>query len=146
MTNAYFSAILPTHVDAVWAIARDFGDYRLFTSGRGKAFVEDGKRGDCVGAIRNATLDGRTVRQRLLGHSDVERRYQYEFCGPVPLPIENYFSTLQFRPVIASGQTFVEWTASFDCALDQREVLRRQLEGLFSTWIGSLNDSIQSST
>ncbi|SDR48533.1 Polyketide cyclase / dehydrase and lipid transport [Rhizobiales bacterium GAS113] len=145
MTTAYFSAVLPADVDNVWAVARDFGNYRLFTSGRGETLVEDEKRGDCVGAIRKATLDGRTVRQRLLSHSDADRCYQYEFCDQAPLPIENYLATLQFRPVVKDAQTFVEWTATFDCALDQRETIRRQLEGLFSTWISSLDDAIQNS-
>src|SRR5579883_3238474 len=70
MTRASYSAVIPAPVDDVWAIARDFGNYRLFTHGRGESFVEDGRSGDSVGAIRNATLDGRTVRQRLLSHSD----------------------------------------------------------------------------
>jgi hypothetical protein len=144
MTTAYFSAILPAHVDQVWAVARDFGNYRLFTAGRGEAFVEDEKRGDCVGAIRNATLDGQTVRQRLLSHSDADRRYQYEFCDQAPFAMENYLATLQFRPVVQNGQTFVEWTASFDCAQDQRGTLRDKLEGLFATWFRSLNGAIQS--
>jgi hypothetical protein len=142
MTNAYFSAVLPAPIDAVWAIARDFGDYRLFTSGRGEALVEDGKPGDCVGAVRRATLDGRTVRQRLLSLSDVERRYEYEFCGEAPLPIENYFASLQFAPVVRTDETFVEWSASFDCELDRRDVICCQMQGLFSTWIGSLQDAI----
>jgi hypothetical protein len=51
----------------------DFGNYRLFTSGQGDAFIEGGMRGDAVGAIRNATLNGVTVRQRLRAHSDAER-------------------------------------------------------------------------
>ena len=142
MTNAYFSAVLPAPIDAVWAIARDFGDYRLFTSGRGEALVEDGKPGDCVGAVRRATLDARTVRQRLLSLSEVERRYEYEFCGEPPLPIENYLASLQFAPVVTSGETFVEWSASFDCELDRREAIRRQMESLFSSWVGSLQAAI----
>ena len=143
MTIAYFSATLPTNVDDVWAIVRDFGNYRLFTADRGEVFIEDGKRGDCVGAIRNATLDGQTVRQRLLTHSDVERRYQYEFCGTPPFPFENYVACLQFRPIVENRHTFVEWSATFDCDLEQAEPLRRKLEGLFATWFQSLKQSTQ---
>jgi hypothetical protein len=61
--TACFSAVLPAPVDADWAVARDLGDYRLFTSGRGEVLVEDGRSGDSVGAVRRACLDGRTVRQ-----------------------------------------------------------------------------------
>lgn len=143
MTTAYFGAVLPVDVDTVWAIARDFGNYHLFTSGRGEVFVEEGKRGDCVGAIRNATLDGGTVRQRLISHSDFDHRYQYEFCGDPPFPFENYLATLHFRPVVQNGQTFAEWTATFDCNLDQREIIRHQLENLFAIWFNSLNSQIR---
>ena len=140
---ACFSAVLPAPVDVVWAVARDFGDYRLFTSGRGDAFVEDGRSGDSVGAVRRACLDGRTVRQRLLSHSDADRSYQYEFCGPPPLFLESYLATLCFWPVVASDQTFVEWRADFECAAERRESLRRELESLFAVWIASLSEVVR---
>jgi hypothetical protein len=142
IVRAYYSAVIPAAASAVWAIARDFGNYRLFTSGKGEAFVEDGKSGDIVGAIRNATLDGRNVRQRLLGHSDQEMFYHYEFCDRAPLPIENYLATLQFRPIVKDGSTFVEWTATFDCEAADRESLRQSLEKMSSIWIASLSDAI----
>jgi polyketide cyclase/dehydrase/lipid transport protein len=141
--RAYYSAVIPSPASAVWAIARDFGNYRLFTSGKGEAFIEDGKSGDCVGAIRNATLDGRHVRQRLLGHSDQDMFHHYEFCDRAPLAIENYLATLQFRPIVESQSTFVEWTATFDCLTADREDLRQNIEKMFSIWIGSLKTAIE---
>jgi hypothetical protein len=144
--RAYYSAVIPSSADAVWALARDFGQYLLFTSGKGEAFIEDGRSGDSVGAIRNATLDGRCVRQRLLAHSDRELFYQYEFCEAAPLPIENYLSTLQFKPIVETGSTFVEWTATFDCAASDRESLRQNLEKMFSVWIASLRHAMAERT
>jgi hypothetical protein len=141
--RAYHSAVISCPAAAVWAIARDFGNYLLFTSGRGEVFVEDGKSGDSVGAVRNATLDGRNVRQRLLGHSDREMFYHYEFCDRAPLPIENYVATLQFRPIVETGSTFVEWSASFDCETAVRDDLRQNLERMFSMWIASLRKAIE---
>jgi hypothetical protein len=142
MAKAYYSTEIPVAVDALWAIVRDFGNYRLFTSGRGEAFVEEGRRGDSVGAIRNATLDGRTVRQRLLAHSDIERFYTYEFCGEPPFPIANYVATLQLRPIVESGSTLLEWTASFDASPAERETMKKQIERLFSDWVVSLKEPI----
>ena len=101
------------------------------------------KSGDSVGAVRNATLDGRNVRQRLLAHSDLEMFHQYEFCDRAPLPIENYRATLQFRPIVEAGSTFVEWTATFDCEAADREDLRQNLEKMFSSWIGSLRNAVK---
>lgn len=141
--RAYYSAVIAVPVTRVWAIARDFGNYRLFTSGKGETFVEDGKSGDSVGAIRNATLNERTVRQRLLSHSDYEMFHQYEFCDRAPLPIENYLATLQFRPIIEAGWTFVEWSATFDCEAADRESLRQNLERMFAIWIASLKQMVE---
>ena len=142
MATAHWSTEIPVPVDALWAIVRDFGNYRLFTSGRGEAFVEGGRRGDSVGAIRNATLDGRTVRQRLLAHSDVERFYTYEFRGEPPLPIENYVATLRLKPIVENGSTFLEWTAGFDASPGERAAMKAQLERLFSVWVRSLKETI----
>ncbi len=142
MTTAYVSTVLDAPVAAVWARVRDFGDYRLFTAGRGEVFIEDGRAGDAVGAVRVATLDGRTVRQRLLGHSDLDRSYTYAFCGAAPFPFDNYVATLRVRPIIETGRTFAEWTATFDCEPDQRDPLRARLESLFAAWLGSLAAAI----
>jgi hypothetical protein len=143
IVKAYYGAVIPSPASVVWAVARDFGNYLLFTSGRGEVFVEDGKSGDSVGAIRNATLDGRNVRQRLLGHSDSEMFHHYEFCDRAPIPIENYLATPQFRPIVEAGSTFVEWTATFDCESADRDDLRQKLEKMFSNFIGSLRNAIE---
>ena len=41
MTSVYFSAVLSQPAEKVWAVDRDFGDYRLFTSGRGEVHMEE---------------------------------------------------------------------------------------------------------
>jgi hypothetical protein len=67
----------------------------------------------------------------------------YEFCGRAPLPSENYLATLQFRPIVEDGSTFVEWTATFDCESADCGSLRQNLEKMFSTWIASLSNAIE---
>lgn len=141
MKTAHFSSEIAIPINALWAVVRDFGNYLLFTSGQGEAFVE-GRRGDSVGAIRNATLNGNTVRQRLLAHSDIECFYTYEFCSEPPFPIKNYVATLQLKPIVANGSTFLKWTANFDASPAEREKIKKQLENSFCLWVSSLTKTV----
>jgi len=138
MTTSRFSREIPVPVDYARSIARDFGNYRLFTSGRGDACIEGGMRGDTVGAIRNATLNGVTVRQRLLAHSDAERFYRHEFCGQPPFPVENFVATLQLKPNLPSGSALLDWSAHFDAPPGESETMKRRLENSFAGWAASL--------
>jgi hypothetical protein len=54
----------------------------------------------------------------------------------------DYVATLQFRPIVETRSTFVEWTATFDCESAERESLRQTLEKMFSIWIASLDKAI----
>jgi hypothetical protein len=142
MPSAFYSAVIPAPIDGVWTVARDFGNYRLFTSGRGDVIMEEGKAGDCVGAVRAAVLDGGMIRQRLLAHSDEDRCYTYEFCSAPPLPMKNYVATLRFRPIVEIEQTLVEWCARFDCDLAAGDGIRERLEKMFAAWIASLRQAV----
>ncbi|MEN0138918.1 MAG: SRPBCC family protein [Rhodococcus sp. (in: high G+C Gram-positive bacteria)] len=55
--------------------------------------------------------DGRPARERIVEHSDSERRYTYEYLDG-PLPLKQYRSTISVRDA-TSGACTVEWTATF---------------------------------
>ena len=93
MAKAYFSTVLDHRAESVWAAVRDFGNY-AWAGVVAETSIERGKAGDAVGAVRNVRTAERTLRQRLLAHSDLERSYTYELCEPVPLPVANYQATL----------------------------------------------------
>jgi hypothetical protein len=85
--------------------------------------------------------DGIARRQVLLGHSDQDRSYTYAICDPPYLPLENYVSTIRVTPVIESGKAFVKWSATFDCAADERTRWVNFFENDgFAKWLGALRE------
>jgi len=142
MAKAYYSTVFPQPAEAVWEIIRDFNNYPVWVGGAGESRIEEGKSGDAVGAVRNAQYRGRTIRQRLLGLSDVERTQTYGFCGPASLPVEGFEATLRVTPIVDGDRSFVEWWASFDCEPGQRDELTGTLRGWFAQWLESLRGAL----
>ncbi len=138
MATAYYSIVLDQPADDVWAAIRPF-DHYAWAGVEADTTIEDGKAGDQVGAIRRVRSGGGLIRQQLLAHSDVERLYTYQLCEPAPFPVRDYQATIRVRPVVESGGAFVEWSASFDCATDERERWIGHFENDgFAKWLAAL--------
>ncbi len=138
MATAYYSIVLDQSADDVWAMIRPF-DHYAWAGVEADTAIEGGKAGDQVGAVRRVQSGGRLIRQQLLAHSDLERFYTYRLCEPAPFPVRDYQATIRVRPVVESGRAFVEWSASFDCAADDRERWIRYFENEgFAKWLGAL--------
>lgn len=145
MAKSYFSTVLEQGADDVWTVVRDFGNYE-WAGVVAQTSIEEGKPGDAVGAVRTVRTPDRTLRQRLLAHSDLERSYTYELCEPGPLAVRNYQATLRVTPVVDGSRSFVEWWASFDCAPEERERWTSYFrdEG-FAKWLGGLRRYLHAS-
>jgi hypothetical protein len=139
MARSYYSIVLDHTADEVWAVIRRF-DHYAWAGVESRTVIEEGKAGDQVGAIRRVDLGDRVIRQRLLAHSDLDRSYTYALCDPPPYPVRDYTATIRIVPVVASGQAFVEWWASFDCAAEGLERWTRHFrdEG-FARWLAALS-------
>jgi hypothetical protein len=139
MARSYYSIVLDHTADEVWAVIRPF-DHYAWAGVESRTVIEEGKAGDQVGAIRRVDLGDRVIRQRLLAHSDLDRSYTYALCDPPPYPVRDYTATIRIVPVVASGQAFVEWWASFDCAAEGLERWTRHFrdEG-FARWLAALS-------
>jgi hypothetical protein len=92
MTEAFYSVVLDHSAEAVWAVIRPFGHYE-WAGVDAETTIEEGKRADQVGAVRHVVIPGRSIRQKLLAHSDRERSYTYSFLEPAPVP--NYIATMR---------------------------------------------------
>jgi hypothetical protein len=142
MANAYYSTVLDARVDEVWTTVRDFSAYE-WAGSEYQAVVEDGGRGDAVGAVRRIGSGEGAMRQRLVGLSDVDRSFTYEILPGSPIEVDNYRACLRVRPVVDTGQTFVEWSATFDCAPgDTARWQSFYAEDRFPTWIGALRERL----
>lgn len=94
MTDAYFSTVLDTTIEVVWATVRDFGAYDWAGSGCA-AVIEDNRPGDCVGAIRRVGEDG-AMRQRLVQLSDADHSFTYDVLPGSPMQVSNYRASVAF--------------------------------------------------
>lgn len=138
MTRAYYSTVLDHSADAVWSVIRAF-DHYAWAGVPGETVMEDGRAGDQVGGIRRFRAGDVVLRQILLAHSDIDRCYSYAFAGAPPVAAADYQATIRVTPVIESGQAFVEWWATFDCASEDRERLVDHFENKgFAIWLRAL--------
>jgi hypothetical protein len=138
MAKSYYSMVLDHSADAVWAVIRPF-DHYAWAGVPSQTVIEDGKAGDQVGGVRRVTIGEKVLRQKLLAHSDIERSYSYAFCDAPPFPVRNYTATIRVVPVVETGQAFVEWQASFDCAAPELEHWTHFFEkDGFAVWLGAL--------
>jgi Polyketide cyclase / dehydrase and lipid transport len=141
MTTAYFSTVLDALIEEVWTTVRDFGAYE-WAGSQYSAVIEDGRAGDAVGAIRRIGDDG-AMRQRLVQLSDADHSFTYDILPGSPTEVDNYRATLQLRPITDTGKTFVEWSATFDCAPEDAEHWRHFYAGeRFPTWLDALRSRV----
>ncbi len=138
MAKAFYSIVLDHSADDVWAVIRPF-DHYAWAGVEADTTIEDGKASAEVGAVRRVVTGDNTIRQELRAHSDLERSYSYAICDPPHLPVRDYLATIRVTPVVETGQAFVEWSATFDCAEAWRErwVSYFEKEG-FAVWLAAL--------
>lgn len=139
MARAYASSVIRASADEVWAAVRDFNGLPSWHPEIVDSEIEEGKPADQVGCVRSFHLaDGAHVRERLLGFSDLERTYVYNF-ETTPFPVQNYIATLRLTPVTDGNRCFAEWWTSFDCAPDETDQwVDTFANGVFQTGFDSL--------
>ncbi len=140
MAKSYYSMLIDRPAEAVWQIIRPF-DHYAWAGVPSETVIEDGKKSDQVSAVRRVdTGGGRIIRQILLAHSDIDRSYTYAFDGEAPFPVRDYVATIRVAPVgDGSAQAFVEWWATFDCALEWRTRWSNFFaKDGFAKWLGAL--------
>ncbi len=135
--GVYYSTVFRQTADQVWRAIRDFNSYPEWVASVSESHIEDGKPGDAVGAIRNFVEHGVRIRQRLLAHSDIERSYTYESCGPLGT-ISYYRGTARVTPIVDGNRAFVEWSVNFECADEERLRCTALLEEAMPQWMSSL--------
>lgn len=103
-----------------------------------------------MGAVRRFRYHGEWIRQRLLAHSDADRRFSYAGLESFHFPVSDedegvsppsaidYEGTLRVTPVVDGDRSFVEWWLTFDCAPDECDRWKEFLAKAISQWVGSL--------
>jgi NADPH:quinone reductase-like Zn-dependent oxidoreductase len=118
------STVVPTTVDELWAVLRDFNNLALWRT----ALTSAGEATDApdhVGAVRSYRLrNGARMREQLLALSDRRRSLTYCILEST-MPLRNFVASMQLRPVTADNACFWQWRASFDSPPSERERLVR---------------------
>lgn len=151
LSTACYSTVLDYPVESVWSLLRDFNNYPVYIDGVTASMIEDGKRGDEVGAVRRFRYHDTWIRQRLAAHSDERRLLTYVGIDPFvyppglahgsPAPVR-YQGTMHLLPIVEGTRTFIEWSVAFDAAPADVEAWRKLLLTLIPEWTDSLRRTL----
>ena len=138
MPRVYYSTVIDTPVEVVWKMVRDFNGLPKWHPGIVDSELEEGTD---VGCVRHFTLaGGAKMRERLLGISDIDRTVAYSILE-TGMKLKNYIAVIRVAPVVATGQTFAEWSAVFDVTDPAAEdETTATVYGVFSSGLESLRN------
>jgi len=106
------STVLNASADAVWALTRDFGGWDAWHPAIEACDLIEGSDNQ-PGAVRKLGLGGdATLVERLLSHSDADKRCTYVIVSGV-LPVRRYESSFHVGST-ADGKAEIIWTSTFD--------------------------------
>lgn len=130
------SEIVPAPVEEVWAEIREFDEIDGWHPGISNCTTEGDRGATEIGAVRNFEAGGRTLREKLIAHSDVDRYYRYTIVEGGGAK-EDYLSELRAIPVTESDETLVLWAGEFDApAADMEDAL----SGLRAVYTGGIEN------
>lgn len=123
MARVYTSSVIDAEAAKVWERIRDFNGLSKWHPLIRDSRIEEALPADKVGCIRNFNLqNGDNIREQLLGLSDYDMFCTYSILES-PMPLTDYVATLRLTPVTDGSRCFAEWTAEFECDVDQESEL-----------------------
>ncbi|XAT60733.1 SRPBCC family protein [Rhodobacteraceae bacterium Araon29] len=145
MPRIFVSSVIPAPVEKVWERIRDFNALPDWVPMVSESRIQEDMRSDQVGCIREFSLqNGDRITEQLVALSDYDMSVSYKMLV-TPMALENYFATLRLTPVTETEETFVEWSAEFDCAAeDAKDLIETISVGVFETALKALARRLQS--
>ena len=145
MPRVLVSSVIPAPAEKVWDRIRDFNALPDWVPMISESHIQDGKLSDQVGCIRDFSLqNGDRITEQLVALSDYDMSISYTMLV-TPMALENYFATLRLTPVTETEETFVEWSADFDCSpQDVEDLIETISVGVFETALKALARRFQS--
>lgn len=123
MARVYVSSVINAPAERVWERVRDFNGLSKWHPLIRDSRIEDALPSDKVGCIRNFQLqNGDTIREQLLGLSDYDFFCTYSILES-PMPLTDYVATLRLTAVTDGPRCFIEWSAEFECNVDDENDL-----------------------
>jgi len=123
MASLYVSSVIDAPIDKVWGRVRDFNGLPVWHPRIRDSRIEESLPADKVGCIRNFNLQsGDNIREQLLGLSDYDKFCTYTILDS-PMPLSDYVATLRLTPVTDGDRCFIEWSADFQCSVENEAEL-----------------------
>ncbi|MDW3204002.1 MAG: SRPBCC family protein [Alphaproteobacteria bacterium] len=141
------STIIDAPIAAVWEVLRDFNGHDRWHPAVRRSDLEEGRRTDQIGAVRNFTLEsGDRIRERLLSLSDKDKRLRYCIVD-ADVPLQNYVAEIALKPVTDGNRTFWSWTSSFGTPKGrENELAKLVAEGVYEAGFDAVRDRVESAT
>ena len=132
MVSVRRSTVIDAPIAAVWEVLRAFNDHDRWHPAVARSALEEGRRSDQVGAVRNFVLaGGERLRERLLSLSDKDHTLRYTIVES-DIPLENYVAEVRLKPVTDGDRTFWSWSSRFETpAGRERELAQLVAEGVY---------------
>ncbi len=113
MVTVARSTVVDAPIESVWEVLRDFNGHDRWHPAVARSELENGRRTDQVGAVRNFRLrGGERLRERLLSMSDRRRSFRYAIVDS-ELPLMDYVAEVSLKPVTDGNRTFWSWRSRF---------------------------------
>ena len=125
-------------------MVRDFNDHDQWHPAVQISHIEDFRRADQIGAIRNFKLTGgENVREQLLTLSDRDHEFRYTIVD-ADVPLQNYTAEVSLRPVTDGNRTFWKWSSQFETppGLEQ-ELAQLVAEGVYEAGFEAVRSRVE---
>lgn len=110
--KVFCSSVIRAPVAAAWGMARDFAGMGEWHEDVRDMHMLAGARGDQVSGVRDFSMNGGHLLERLTYMSDTEQAFRY-VIDESAMPWLNYHAGARFYPVTADDTTFAVWTADW---------------------------------
>ncbi|WP_227421508.1 SRPBCC family protein [Pacificispira spongiicola] len=137
------STVIDAPIGAVWEVLRDFNGHDRWHPAVRKSLLEDGRKTDQVGCVRNFDLEsGDNIRERLLSLDDRTHSFRYTIVD-ADVPLLDYVSEVVLKPVTDGNKTFWRWTSSFRTPPGQEKHLEKLVaEGVYEAGFAAVRDRV----
>lgn len=144
MVTVRRSTVIDAPIAAVWDVLRDFNAHDRWHPAVIRSRLEDGRRTDQIGAVRNFHLTGgENVRERLLSLSDRSHSFRYTIVG-ADIPLHNYVAEVNLKPVTDGNRTFWTWQSRFDTPPGQENELAQLVaEGVYEAGFNAVRERVE---
>jgi uncharacterized protein YndB with AHSA1/START domain len=113
--KVYCASVIAAPLEKVWETVRDFAGMGAWHEDVRDMHMLAGARGDQVSGVRDFSMNGGHLLERLTFLSDTEHAFRYKI-DESGFPWLNYHAGARFYPVSADATTFAVWTADWVAA------------------------------